>query len=208
MQLLCSRYLQKASGSSHKSVSIFMFHLDLYLWTTRAASWKRCDAPRGSYVPCQPLCKRALYRLLNRMHLDCSHAWESNFPTAEMRREVECFPVESPQCRKRSAAAHVQCSARGRAPSGRCTFMLVTSLLTFRQRHTVRAVMQRTHAAQLSNFDNALLCSAFKFLLYQRSLSAFLHFSRSDHDWKMIQIIRCAVAALEMHVHCYVLSYV
>lgn len=122
---------------------------------------------------------------------DCSIGCISIVATRESRisqrleksnaRRRGSFPIESPQCRKRSAAVHVQCSARGRAPSGRCTFMLVTSLLTFRQRHTVRTVMQRTHATQLSNFDNALLCSAFKFLLYHRSLSAFLHFSRSDH---------------------------
>lgn len=112
-----------------------------------------------------------------------------------MRREVECSPTRQFPNRKSSMQEAQRCSTRAvprprQSPSGRCTFMLVTSLLTFRQRHPVRAVMQRTHATQLSNFDNALLCSAFKFLLYHCSLSAFLHFFRSDHDWKVIQIMR------------------
>lgn len=93
-------------------------------------------------------------------------AWESNFPIGEKSCALRgSFPIESPPMQEAQCWLHRTCTA---APGG-----APADALSCRWRHTVpfvsvtpqpvRAVTQWTRATQLSNFDNALLCSAFKF---------------------------------------------
>lgn len=103
-----------------------------------------------------------------------------------MCREVECLSRRFPNRKSSdagSAAVQRTCICSAAAPGG-----APGDALSCWWRHTlpfvsvtpqlVRAVTQWTHATQLSNFDNALLCSAFKFYYTIARLSgAFLHFS-------------------------------
>lgn len=87
------------------------------------------------------------------------------------------FPIESPLMQEVQCAAHVQTRGGGRPMHFRAGDV---TYLSSASRPPVIAVTQWTRAAQLSNFDNALLCSAFKFYSPPPVCrGAFLRFSPS-----------------------------
>lgn len=85
--------------------------------------------------------------------------------------------------RKRSCAVHVQLSAmpEGSGGTGRCTFMPMTSQLTFRQRHTAARKSYYAMDARHSTFQfqQRAIVQRFQILLclFARLFGAFLHFS-------------------------------